>query len=294
MSAFAAARPGARGCPMKRAHALALLILCALFWSLGGVMIKKVQLHPLAIAGWRSGFAFVALLLWSGKPQFNWSFSQIGGGLAFAGNMFSFIAATKMTTAANAILLQYAAPAYVALFGIWFLKEHPRPADWLTIIVVLGGMAFFFLDRLSFTGLWGNAMGIVAGITFAWLILFLRKQKSSNPLMSVILGNGITALVALPMMARPLPGIYDWGWLFLLGTVQTAVPYILYTIAIRHVTALDGVLVPVIEPLLNPAWALLFLGEIPGNWAMAGGSLILLAVTSRMLIRLPSKTAPRR
>ncbi len=279
---------------MKRSRALALLILCAFFWSLGGVLIKKVQLHPMAIAGWRSSIAFVALLLWSGKPRFDGSLPQIGGALAFAGNMFSFIAATKMTTAANAILLQYAAPAYVALFGIWFLKEHPRPADWLTIIVVMGGMAFFFFDRLTFTGLWGNAMGIAAGITFAWLVLFLRKQKRGDPLSSVIIGNGITALVALPVMVGQVPGIHDWGWLILLGTVQTAVPYILYTIAIRHVTALDGALIPVIEPILNPAWALLFLGEVPGSWAMVGGALILLAVTSRVLMRLPAKTHHRR
>ncbi len=272
---------------MKRSHALALLILSAFFWSLGGVMIKKVQLHPMAIAGWRSAIAFVVLLIWSGKLQFKGSFAQWGGAAAFAGNMFSFIAATKMTTAANAILLQYTAPAYIAIFGIWFLKERPRSADWLVIVVVMGGMVLFFLDRLSFSGLWGNTMGIVAGITFAWMILFFRKQKDANPLMSVILGNGITALVALPVILQQLPGIYDWIWLILLGTIQTAVPYILYTKAIRHVTALMGSLVPVFEPLLNPAWAVLIIGEVPGTWAMVGGALILIAVTSRAVILRP-------
>ncbi len=274
---------------MKRSHALILLVLSAFFWSLGGVLIKKVQLHPVAIAGWRSAIAFAVLIIWSGKPRFDKSLAQWGGGVAFTGNMFSFITATKMTTAANAILLQYTAPAYIAVFGIWFLKERPRPADWLVIAVVLGGMTLFFLDRLSFSGLWGNAMGIVAGITFAWMILFFRKQKDSNPLMSVILGNGMTALIALPVIFQHWPGIHDWMWLFLLGTVQTAVPYILYTIAIRHVTALVGALVPVFEPLLNPAWALLFLGEVPGAWAMVGGALILVAVTSRAIILRPAR-----
>ena len=273
---------------MKRSHALILLILSAFCWSLGGVMIKKVQLHPMAIAGWRSAIAFTVLLIWSGKIQFRGPLAQWGGAAAFAGNMFSFIAATKMTTAANAILLQYTAPAYIAVFGIWFLRERPRPADWLVITVVMGGMVLFFLDRLSFSGLWGNTMGIVAGITFAWMILFFRKQKDGNPLMSVIIGNGITALVALPVILQQLPGIYDWIWLILLGTIQTAVPYILYTKAIRHVTALMGSLVPVFEPLLNPAWALLILGEVPGTWAMVGGALILVAVTSRAVILRPA------
>ncbi len=269
---------------MKRAHALLLLILTAFFWSLGGLMIKKVNLHPVAIAGWRSAIAVVFLLLLTGKPKITWSLPQIGCALAYAGNMFSFIAATKLTTAANAILLQYAAPAYVAIFGISFLKEYPRRLDWWAVGFTLVGMVLFFFDRISLTGMWGNLAGICAGVTFAWLILFLRKQKEGSPVESVIMGNALTALLALPLLVRTQPTGQDWIWLVLLGSIQTAVPYIIYSIAIRHVTALEGVLVPVIEPLLNPTWAFLFLGEIPGFWAVLGGVTILSAVTIRSVI----------
>lgn len=269
---------------MKRTHALLLLILTAFFWSLGGLMIKKVNLHPMAIAGWRSAIAVAFLLLWTRKPEFTWSGPQIGCALAYAGNMFSFIAATKLTTAANAILLQYSAPAYVAVFGIPFLKEYPRRLDWLAVGMTLTGMVLFFFDRLSLTGLGGNLCGIAAGVTFAWLILFLRKQKDGSPVESVILGNALTALVALPLLVGQVPTARDWVWLLLLGSVQTAVPYIIYSKAIRHVTALEATLVPVIEPLLNPTWAFLFLGEIPGFWAVAGGLIILSAVTLRASI----------
>ncbi len=99
--------------------------------------------------------------------------------------------------------------------------------------------------------------------------------------MSIILGNGLTALLALPFIIQHWPSASDWLWLALLGTVQTALPNIFYTIAIRHVSALDAVLVPLLELLLNPTWTLLFLWETPGIWAMAGGAIILLAVTSR-------------
>jgi len=269
---------------MKRSHALLLLILTALFWSLGGLMIKKVNLHPMAIAGWRSAIAVVFLLIWTRKPKFTWSRPQIGCALAYAGNMFSFIAATKLTTAANAILLQYTAPAYVAVFSIPFLKEFPRRIDWWAVALTLIGMVLFFFDRISLTGMWGNLAGIAAGITFAWLILFLRKQKEGSPVESVILGNALTALLALPLLVQTLPTVQDWIWLSLLGSIQTAVPYIIYSIAIRHVTALEGILVPVIEPLLNPTWAFLFLGEVPGFWAVIGGVIILSAVTMRSVI----------
>ncbi len=269
---------------MKRFHALLLLVLTAFFWSLGGLMIKKVDLHPVAIAGWRSAIAVVCLLLWTRKPKITGSWPQIGCAVAYACNMFSFIAATKWTTAANAILLQYTAPAYVAVFGIGFLKEYPRRLDWLTVGLTLSGMVLFFFDRISLTGMWGNLSGIVAGITFAWLILFLRKQKDGSPVESVILGNALTALLALPILVSQIPKAQDWVWLFLLGSIQTAVPYIIYSKAIRHVTALDATLVPVIEPLLNPTWAFLFLGEAPGFWALLGGIIILSAVTLRSSI----------
>jgi drug/metabolite transporter (DMT)-like permease len=269
---------------MKRKNALLLLVLTAFFWSLSGLMIKKVNLHPVAISGWRSAIAVLFLLVWKPRPRFNWSWPQIGGGCAYAVNMFSFVGATKLTTAANAILLQYTAPAYVALFGIWFLRERPRPADWLAIGVILAGMVLFFLDRLTFSGLAGNVMGVLAGISFAWIILFLRKQKEGSAIESVILGNLLTAVLAAPLMIKNIPVAQDWWWLIGLGTVQTGVPYILYTTAIRYVTALEGVLVPMIEPILNPAWALIFVGEIPGFWAIVGGTTILLAVTFRAVL----------
>ena len=266
---------------MKRRNALLLLILTALFWSLGGLMIKKVDLHPMAIAGWRSAIATLFLLAWKPRPNFTWSWPQIGGGCAYAANMFSFVSATKLTTATNAVLLQYTAPAYVALFGIWFLKERPRPSDWIAIFIIIAGMVLFFLDELTFSGLSGNLFGIAAGITFAWIILFLRKQKDGSAIESVMLGNALTALLALPLMLKNMPDGQDWWWLIGLGTVQTGVPYILYTTAIKFVSALEGVLVPVIEPVLNPAWTLIFIGEIPGTWAMIGGALIVLTVTLR-------------
>jgi drug/metabolite transporter (DMT)-like permease len=136
---------------VKRKHAVLLLVLTAFFWSLGGLMIKKVDLHPMAIAGWRSAIAAIFLLAWNRK-RFLWSWPLVGGGCAYAVNMFSFVSATKLTTAANAILLQYTAPAYVAVFGIWFLKEMPRKTDWLAVAFTMAGMVLFFMDKLTFTG----------------------------------------------------------------------------------------------------------------------------------------------
>jgi drug/metabolite transporter (DMT)-like permease len=267
---------------MKRNHSILLLVLTAFFWSLGGMMIKQVDLYPMAIAGWRSAIAAAFLMAWR-RRRFVWSWPLVAGGCAYAANMFSFVTANKLTTAANAILLQYTAPAYVAILGIWLLKEIPRRSDWLAVALTMVGLVLFFFDRLTFSGLWGNLFGISAGITFAGIILAVRLLKDGSALDCVILGNLLTALVGLPFLVQHTPGASDWVWLLLMGTVQTALPYILFAAAMRYVTALEGGLIPMIEPLLSPLWAFLILSEVPGPWALVGGVVIIGTVTFRAL-----------
>ena len=152
---------------MNRRTAVIYLFLAALCWSLGGVLIKGVVWHPLAISGVRSFIAAVLILLVFGRPRFTWSAPQIGGALAYAATSILFVVSTKLTTAANAILLQYTAPAFAALFGIRYLGERPRRSDWITLAAVMAGMVLFFFDRLTLAGLWGNLTALTSGVTFA-------------------------------------------------------------------------------------------------------------------------------
>ena len=153
--------------------------------------------------------------------------------------------------------------------------------DWVIITVVLGGMVLIFLERLSSGGYLGNILAVISGVVTAWLTLFLRKQKDSSPLESIILGNVLTALIGLPFMFGPRPSAAGWTGLILLGVFQLGLPFFLYTTAIKHVTALDAILVCTMEPVLNPVWVFLFLKEVPGKWAILGGSVIIAAVGLR-------------
>ncbi len=264
-----------------------LLALTAVLWSTGGLLIKSVQWDPIAIAGMRSAIASLLLLAVSGKPKFTWSRAQIGGAIAYMATVVLFVMATKMTSAANAILLQYTGPIYVALFGRWYLGERTTRLDWITIGVVLLGMGMFFMDSLSTEGMAGNLIAIASGVAFAWLALFLRKQKNERPEDSILLGNWLAALVAIPFMATSgMPSTESWIGMGLLGIVQLGFSYILYAKAIRHVSAPEALLVPVIEPILNPVWVMLFIGETPQQWAIIGGAVVLTAITVRGILTL--------
>ncbi len=265
-----------------RAQAVWLLVAASLLWSLGGVLVKWVDWHPVAIAGMRSAIAIPAFLIYlHRKPEFTWSRWQVIGALSYAATVISLVVGTKLTTAANAILLQYTAPIYVALLAPRLLKEPTQTKDWLFIALALGGMSLFFLDQLTSDGMWGNLAGLVSGVFFALLIISLRAQKDSSPFESVILGNIIAALICLPFMFGPPPSLHGWLILVVLGTVQLALAYYCYTLGIQKVGALSAVIITTIEPIMNPVWVMWGVGEVPGPWALVGGVLILGAVTGR-------------
>ncbi len=268
----------------ERRQAVILLIIAAVLWSTGGFLIKLVVWHPFAIAGMRSAIAAVVLLLFVRRPQITWSATQLGCALAYAGTVVMFAVANKYTTAANAILLQYTAPVYIALFGAWFLNERTTRLDWMTVFLVLTGMTLFLFDGLK-TGNWlGNGLALASAVSFASLVLLLRKQKDASPIESVILGNLLAALIGLPFMFGTMPGAQSWLGLILLGVFQLGISYLLYAKAIRHITALEAVLIPVIEPLLNPIWVMLMFGEKPSGLALIGGIIVLGSVTARGVV----------
>jgi drug/metabolite transporter (DMT)-like permease len=204
-----------------------------------------------------------------------------------------FVSATKMTTAANAILLQYTAPVFTALLGAWILKERVTRFDWLIIATVIGGMLLFFIDRLTLAGFWGNIMAVGSGISMSYFILCMRMQKDSSTLETILLGNIITALICIPFYFQQTPTFTNWLALFYMGTMQIGLSFILYSAAIKYVKAIDAVLMQVVDPLLNPIWVFLIIGEAPGSWAILGGLIVLSAVTYRnILVNRNNKKAP--
>ena len=270
-----------------------LLLAAALGWSLAWVLFKFVQWPPLAVAGGRGLIAAVFLLLVRAHTlRFTWSPLQLGTAVAYAGCTVLFAAANKLTTAANAILLQYTAPVWIALLGAWLLGERTTRADWLTIAAVLTGMGVFLYDGLRLHDLAGILVAIASGACFGAMIILTRKQKDGSPIESIILGNFLGFLVGLPAIwsAPPLSGS-SLAALLVLGVVQLGIPYLFYALAIKHVTALEAVLLPVAEPILNPLWVMLVIGEKPSALALLGGAIVLGAVTWRAVDSIRARQA---
>jgi drug/metabolite transporter (DMT)-like permease len=230
----------------------------------------------------RSAIAACVMFLWvrrKGPMHPVWTPAQFGSIISYMFTVVLFVWATKQTTAANAILLQYTAPVWVAVFSAAIAKERLQRRDVIVVICVMLGMVVFFLDALSPGAVLGNLLAIASGVAFAGVALFMRAQRGVSTTESIILGNMLTAVVCIPFAGGFPPVSPDWIVpLVLLGTLQLGVSYLLYSWALAHVTALEAVLITVLEPLLNPLWVGLALGEMPSASAVVGGGIVVGAI----------------
>ncbi len=268
--------------------AIASLILCAFLWSSAGILIKLVSWDPFAIAGVRSLVGLLTMLVFTGRPRFTFSFNQIMAALGYSATMILFVFANKMTTSANAVLLQYTEPVFIVLLGRWLLREEKTTlVDWLVIAGVFGGMILFFLDDLSFTANAGNILAVVSGVTFALTAIFMRRQKDERPADSFMLAHLLTFAVSIPFIFRAgVPSATSIAGLALLGVFQMGIPSILYGRGVAGVSAISTALITMLEPVLNPFWVALFIHEYPSPRALLGGAIILACVTARTVFKV--------
>ena len=282
--------------PAGHRHGALLIAAAALLWSTGGLFIKLAPMPGLAVAGARS---LITVLFYLAVLRPNLSRARWSTALAYAAMIITFVSATKLTTAANAIFLQYTSPVYVLLLSPWLLGERLRRRDVLPIVLSLFGLSLFFVGKVEPGHAAGNALGAASGLFFGLSVLLLRRDARAtatgtpgDAIPSTTLGNLFAACIALPFSwdglhaAFTAPGpapLLALAGLLWLGVVQMGVAYLLFARGLAHTSAAEASLVSMLEPLLNPVWVLLGTGEHPGGWALAGGAVVLSSVLLRTL-----------
>jgi len=268
----------------KPAYSPLLLVLAAaIIWSTGGLFIKWTTLSGLELSFGRSLLAAITVAIFTRSEGFGLNRVTALAAILYAALLLLFVLATKETTAANAIFLQYTAPLYVLVLEPIFYKEKFRQRDLLTVIFCVIGMSLFFVGKLRPQDVTGNLLALASGVCFASYFLLLRHSSSRNVnrASSVIYGNLLVVLVAAPAGLKALPDIslHDALSVIYLGVVQIGVAYTLFTLGMaRGIRSLDAGNVGYIEPVLNPVWVFLVIGEQPSKWALVGGAIIVGAV----------------
>lgn len=280
-----------------RRKGILFIVAAALLWSTGGIGIKGVADSALKVTFYRSLFAAIALLILFGRNV--WGVRRWHSTTAFAAAIISygaclttFVIATKWTTAANAIFLQYAGVVWVLILSPVVLKEPMRSRDVIAITFAIAGMALFFVGKFETRGMAGNAMALLSSVFFAALILALRREQAAAE-SAITWGNVVTAAAIFPFVANDLALTpKSTGALLFLGVFQIALAYVFFVRGLKHVTATQASLTGMLEPVANPIWVLLFLGERPSAYAIAGGIVVLAAIGWHTLKGEPASEMP--
>ena len=263
----------------------ALVALAALLWSSSGLFIKVLPLGALQIAFARSLVAALTIALVvkvrGGQPFPRPDALSLACATTYAGVLIFFVAATKLTTAANAIFLQFSAPIYLVFLKPWLAGRRVARRVLVAVFLCLGAMALFFVGRLGAGTLAGNLLGMVSGLCLALFSMTLKLQRErrpgTDPIGAIILGNLLVAAVCAPFALLPglRPTLPQAGVLVYLGVFQIGLAYLLFNAGMKHLSATAAVVTGTLEAVLNPVWVFLGIGERPSAWALLGGLMIL-------------------
>ena len=258
------------------------VFLASVCFSTGGLFIKLIPWSALAINGARNliGAAVIGLYLLVTHHRIMISRQVLTGALSLIGVTTLFTVSNKLTTAANAIVLQYTAPVFVIVLMALVYGISPKRIDLLTCAAVLCGVCLFFVDGLRAGNLTGNLAALLSGLCYAGVFMMNAGEKS-DPLSSAFLGQLAAGIVFTPLCA----GESDFSLPVLaavlaLGVIQVGGAYILFSIGISGTAPVTASLIAGLEPVMNPTWVALFYGERITALAAVGAVIVVGSILS--------------
>ena len=269
---------------MKKENiAIIEMLICAALWSVAGIFIKLIPWNGFAVAGMRSLIAglTIAVYMLITRRRYILSRRTVIGGIMTAGVYTCFTVANKLTTAANAIVLQFTCPVFIVILSAIFLKQKIRKNDLAVVIATLAGIALFFFDQLTPGYILGNFVAIAAGMFMAVMFILVGNMEGDERFSTITNGQFLTFFVGLPFIIATKPEFTAAATasILVLGVFQLGISYILYVKSTQYCPPLACCLLGALEPLLNPVWVLIFDGERPGVWALIGGIIVVVSIT---------------
>ena len=258
------------------------IIIAAVFWSFGGLLGKLIPWSGLTIAALRGIIAAVTIGLYRRSFSFKLNKPILLAGISLTITTILFMIANKMTSAANAIVLQYSSPVFIILLTLIIYKQKPKKRDMFAIFGVLVGISIFFLDQFKSGNYIGDLIALGSGLSFA-AVFFANKLPNASPIDATYLGN-LLSLFILPFVFFDQKFLMNqssltWLYITLMGVFQLGFGYIFFSLGIKHTAATTSSIIATLEPILNPIWVFVFIGEVPSLLALVGGVIVLITVS---------------
>ena len=259
------------------------MLLCATLWSIAGILFKLIPWNGFAVAGMRSLIAGITIYISMRLMGFSYVLNRrtLIAGFFSGCTYLCFTVSNKLTTSANAIVLQFTSPIFIIIYSAVLFGKKPRKQDLAVVLFTLLGISLFFLDQLKPGYLLGNFVAIGAGMFMAGMYVAVGEIEEEERFSGILNGQTLTFLAGLPFFIATKPVITTTAVIALLtlGVFQLGLSYVLYVKASKYCPALACCLLGAIEPLLNPVWVFLFNGEKPGIFAFIGAVVVIVSIT---------------
>ena len=264
-----------------------LIFFGALSLSFGGLIVKSFEGATLwQILFWRSLFfslTVLTFLIITYKSKVLKSFHDSGlpgfiGGLILSIGFCGYVFAMYNTTVANTNFIISLQILFLAIFGFFFLKEKINLITLISIILAMSGVLLMVGNSLSPGELSGNLAAFSMPITFAVLIMIVRKFPSVDMVPAQFVAGVSSCLIGLSLSPTIMISPHDIFLGFLAGFFQIGFGFIFITIGARTTPSAMVGIIMLSESVLGPIWAFLFVNEIPSLYGLIGGAIILFAV----------------
>lgn len=254
------------------------ILLTAFLWSTGGLLIKYIPGNPVAINGARSLIALLFFFCYKRSIRIKFNRYIVSAAVCLVLTNTLYVIANKMTTAANAIVIQYTAPLFVLIWDCIYRRKMPKKQQCLVVVMAFAGMVLFFFDQLDGGQILGNLIAIGAGLSFSG-VFFINSLPEASSEDASMLAFLLSFVISIPFLGDvwQMDG-RAIGALVVLGVFQVGLAYVLFAKGAKLTSPVSASLIGLLEAILNPLWVFLFYGEKVGRFALVGAAVILLAV----------------
>lgn len=258
------------------------ILLAALFWSFGGVLAKSIPFSGMSIAAFRGLIAAITIGAYRKTFRFKLNSSTLIAAISLTLTTLLFMMSTKLTTAANAIVLQYTSPFFIILLNLFIYNQKPKTRDVVALLGIGFGITLFFINQIGSGSFIGDFLGLLSGLSFAG-VFFANKTKHASPFDATYMGNVFSIFLIPFIISDPslfASGFTPWILLLIMGVFQLGFGYIFFSLGIKLASATKANIIATLEPILNPIWVLLIIGEVPSLIAILGGLIVLTTVVT--------------
>ena len=264
----------------KKIMGIWLVVMSTICFSIGGVCVKMGEgLSPLALNSGRCAVAamFTGSLLAITHHKVKINYSVIIGAVSLCLTGAFYIFAVNLSSAANAIILQYTSPIFCAIY-LWIAKnKKPTTKKMMCILVVFSGTVLCCAVRGAVGSGAGNIFGILSGVSFAGVFLS-GGMKKADPMSAFFLGQLLSAIIGLPFLITAPITSRGVGAMLVMGLVQMGFAYALLSAGMCFVDSLTANLICAVEPVMNTFLVAVFYAEIPSFQCLVGSGLVVAGV----------------